>query len=423
MAMSQAESAKKYREKIKKDKVKYEAAKAKARVRAQKFGLIPKPTHHRTSVQLSAKLKKDIYNFYVRDDVSYQLPGKRDTIVVKDDDGQKTTYQKRILINNLRENYELFKVENKNVDLSRSAFADLRPPFVVCKAALAHRVCVCVYHANVDLFLKSLDKCIAEKVCSSLETFTQSLVCNTENEECMFSQCPLCENFFRDKVEQKVIDGNVQIKWLQWANENGRAEKKEYSGSVDEAVQLLGSKIEHFKFHVFVKREQSKYFEKLKTDVTDEKVVCQVDFAENYGMKEQDEVQSAHWYTKTMSIFYVWSKSEGFVQFASEYKISMNWCFFATSHGKGTVDAIGGVVKRVVWSAVLGGEACRSTADFVRIAKKKSNSIILMEITKNHIDNSKLKLENIFKATKHVPETLKSHSVKVIDRNSIATRY
>ncbi|CAF1401516.1 unnamed protein product [Didymodactylos carnosus] len=269
MAMSQAERAKKYREKIKKDKVKYEAAKGKARVRgnskrekltgldlaafrlknkinqvnfrksnkkrlntktvpsafksrqsfgkclktvnstlpkcdkkkkiivqhlAQKFGLIPKPTHHRTSVQLSEKLKKDIYNFYVRDDVSYQLPGKRDTIVVKDDDGQKTTYQKRILINNFRENYELFKVENKNVDLSHSAFADLRRPFVVSKAALARRVCVCVYHANGDLFLKSLDKCIAEKVCSSLETFTQSLVCNTENEECMFSQCPLCEN-------------------------------------------------------------------------------------------------------------------------------------------------------------------------------------------------------------------------------------
>ncbi|CAF1580941.1 unnamed protein product, partial [Didymodactylos carnosus] len=111
------------------------------------------------------------------------------------------------------------------------------------------------------------------------------------------------------------------------------------------------------------------------------------------------------------------------VQLASEYKISMNWCFFATSRGKGTVDAIGGVVKRVVWSAVLGGEVCRSAADFVRIAKKKSNSLILMEITKNHIDNSKLKLENIFKATKHVPETLKSHSVKVIDRNSIEPRY
>ncbi|CAF1590036.1 unnamed protein product, partial [Didymodactylos carnosus] len=97
---------------------------------------------------------------------------------------------------------------------------------------------------------------------------------------------PLSNHMTRDEVEQKVIDGNVQIEWLQWANENGRAEKKEYSGSVDEAVQLLGSKIEHFKFHVFVKREQSKYFEKLKAEVTDEKVVCQVDFAENYGMKE-----------------------------------------------------------------------------------------------------------------------------------------
>ena len=37
--------------------------------------------------------------------------------------GSKVTYQKRILFNNLRENFELFKEENKDVDLSRSSFA------------------------------------------------------------------------------------------------------------------------------------------------------------------------------------------------------------------------------------------------------------------------------------------------------------
>ncbi|CAF1550909.1 unnamed protein product, partial [Didymodactylos carnosus] len=42
-----------------------------------------------------------------------------------------------------------------------------------------------------------------------------------------------------------------------------------------------------------------------------------------------------------------------------------------SSHAKGTVDAIGGVVKRVVWSVVFGDEACRSAVDFVHIAKKK----------------------------------------------------
>jgi hypothetical protein len=178
MATTNAERMKKYREKIKKDKVKYEAMKAKDRVRynskkqkltgaslakfrtevklrqkkcrenkkncliknppassfksrqsfgkalkkinsslpkcdkkkkvviqhlAETFGLIPKSKHQRTTVQLADQLKNDVHNFYLRDDISYQLPGKRDTVVVKEDDGSKVTHQKRILFNNLRE--------------------------------------------------------------------------------------------------------------------------------------------------------------------------------------------------------------------------------------------------------------------------------------------------------------------------------
>ncbi|CAF1179048.1 unnamed protein product [Didymodactylos carnosus] len=217
--------------------------------------------------------------------------------------------------------------------------------------------------------------------------------------------------------------------------------------------------------------EQSKYFEQLKSEVTDEKVVIQVDFAENFGSKEPDEIQSAHWDTKTLSIFtaYVWSKSQGFsfrlpsndvshdkfvvnsaieiilnelkthvpnlkqidffsdgaasqfkqrfmfrnlIQIAHEYKIALSWNFFATSHGKGVVDGLGGTVKRLVWSAALAGNNCKSAKDFVKLAQQKTKKIIIIEITKNGIDNSKLKLENIFKVAKSVPETLKTHSVK-----------
>ncbi|CAF1985414.1 unnamed protein product [Rotaria magnacalcarata] len=272
MAKTNAERMKKYREKRKKDSVKYETAKAKARARnnsiktklsgaslaefrskaklrqrkcrenkikrlinrpssssfktrqsfskslkkvksslpkcdgkkkvviqhlAEKFGLVPKSKHQRITLQLADKLKIDIHNFYQRDDISYQLPGKRDTVVVKEDDGKKVTYQKRILINNLRETYELFKDENKSVDLSRSSFADLRPAFVVSKSALTHRNCLCVYHENVRLLLRDVDKYVDGTQCSSLSTFTDSLVCSTNNEECMFGCCSICEDFFR----------------------------------------------------------------------------------------------------------------------------------------------------------------------------------------------------------------------------------
>ncbi|CAF2125919.1 unnamed protein product, partial [Rotaria magnacalcarata] len=376
---------------------------------------------------------------------------KKDTIVVKEDDGSKVTYQKRILFNNLRENYELFKEENKNVWLSRSSFAELRPPFVVPKAALTYRNCLCLYHENVCLLLKSLDKYVDGRLCSSLQMFTDNMVCSTNNEECMFGCCSLCEDFFTKKVEENVSDGNAKITWSQWINENGFAEKREF-------------------------------FEKLKAEVTDEKIELQVNFAENFNIKEQDEIQKAHWNSKTLSIFtaYVWSKNEKFsfalpsldvthgkfvvdaalemilnhivtvlpnikevdcfsdgaasqfiqrfhfrnlVQIANERNIHLSWHFFATSHGKGVVDGIGGTVKRLVWSAILAGGVCRSAEDFIKIAKKKTKKVILIEITKNNIDNSKTKLENIFKMAKIIPETLKMHSVKVVDNNTLEFRY
>jgi hypothetical protein len=557
MATTNAERMKKYREKIKKDKVKYEAMKAKDRVRynskkqkltgaslakfrtevklrqkkcrenkkncliknppassfksrqsfgkalkkinsslpkcdkkkkvviqhlAETFGLIPKSKHQRTTVQLADQLKNDVHNFYLRDDISYQLPGKRDTVVVKEDDGSKVTHQKRILFNNLRETYELFKEENDNVYLSRSSFAELRPSFVIPKAALTHRNCLCSYHENICLLLKSLDNYVGGKYCSTLQTFTDSLVCSTNNEECMFSGCPLCEDFFTEKIQENVSNGNAKITWSQWVNENSRAEKKEFSGNVDEAVSLLKSKVEYFLFHVYIKREQSKYFEKLKTEVSDEKIVLQVDFAENFNMKEQDEIQKAHWNTKSLSIFtaFVWSKSENFsfalpsldvthdkfvvdsalkiilnhiktvlpnveeincfsdgaasqfkqrfhfrnlTRIADERKIDLKWHFFATSHGKGVVDGIGGSVKRLVWSAILAGGVCRSAEDFIKLAKKKTKKIILIEILRSDIDDSKTKLENLFKTAKCIPETLKMHSVKVVDENELEFRY
>ncbi len=169
------------------------------------------------TLQLVDKLKNDVQNFYLRDDISYRLPGKKDTIVVKEDDGSKVTYQKRILFNNLRENYELFKEENKNVNLIRSSFAELRPSFVVPKVALAHRSCLCFYHENVCLLLEFLNKYVGGKFCSSLQIFTDGLVCNTNNEECMFSCCSLCEEFLQKKFRK-----TFQMGMLKLLGHNGR---------------------------------------------------------------------------------------------------------------------------------------------------------------------------------------------------------
>ena len=75
-----------------------------------------------------------------------------------------------------------------------------------------------------------------------------------------------------------------------------------------------------------------------------------------------------------------------------------------------------------MWSAIL-AEVCRSAEDFIALAKKKTKKIILIEITRNDIDRSKTKLENLFKTVKSFLETLKMHSVKVDDKDELEFRY
>lgn len=85
----------------------------------ESIGLFPQSSHKRTSRQLSAKLKDEIVAFYCRDDISYQMPGKRDTIVAREN-GNKSTYQKRILLYGIGEAHQLFLMERNR---SSEAFA------------------------------------------------------------------------------------------------------------------------------------------------------------------------------------------------------------------------------------------------------------------------------------------------------------
>ncbi|CAG4981646.1 unnamed protein product [Colias eurytheme] len=37
----------------------------------------------------------------------------------------------------------------------------------------------------------------------------------------------------------------------------------------------------------------------------------------------------------------------------SDWGVEVEWCFFASSHGKGAVDGIGATAKRLLWSAIM----------------------------------------------------------------------
>ena len=156
---------------------------------AQELNIIPKTItqHQRQQRSLPIELKELVVKFYNRDDISYQLAGKRNYITFKDNDGTKTTLQKRILLYSVRETFQLFLTEyvDTNINLSLTSFNDLRPLNILVQSYMPERNCLCTYHENVNLLLKSLSKYITCSGLHSLQQFSAMLVCNEESEDCI----------------------------------------------------------------------------------------------------------------------------------------------------------------------------------------------------------------------------------------------
>ena len=229
-----------------------------------------------------------------------------------------------------------------------------------------------------------------------------------------------------------------------------------FIGTVLQCVKQLKRKTPHYLWHVSVKRKQSNYFENIKENASDRTVVCQVDYAEKFTL--QNQIQSAHWKEKQVSIFtaYAWmggSGGEGYSfglvsgstnhdkfsvvtclevlveeitnimpdvdeiiffsdgaasQFKNRYviqylttmmdkfDINFSWNYFATAQGKGVVDAVGGILKRLVWIEIMVGAYCSSAQDFVDICHQKTNTIIVGLVQQAQFDTTRTLLAKTF---------------------------
>ena len=78
----------------------------------------------------------------------------KDIIVIRNEHGKKEKIQKRLLLLNLTELYQLFKEEHPDAEVGFTKFSLLRPKnCVLAGSSGTHRVCVCSYHQNVKLML------------------------------------------------------------------------------------------------------------------------------------------------------------------------------------------------------------------------------------------------------------------------------
>ena len=88
---------------------------------------------------------------------------------------------------------------------------------------------MCVVHENVSLLLEVLSKEV-RGLKNNLSDYSRKMVCDESQEQCMLSNCDLCENYFKKKIMKNIRDKQKIIEWYQWTINHGRAVKQLYSG-------------------------------------------------------------------------------------------------------------------------------------------------------------------------------------------------
>lgn len=390
----------------------YMVRKAKALVKEKGIMSTPNPKPGKT---LASSVIDLVASFYQTDEVSRMMPGKKDFVSVRID-GQSVHMQKRLILSNLKETYQLFKDKFPDEKIGFSKFAELRPRHcVLAGGSGTHSVCVCTIHQNVKLMiiganipeLMSYQHCLAQ------------IICNPPLPDCYLGSCGYCPGIVKltelleSTMNEHLIDSIV---FKQWVSVD-RSTLETISKPVDEFIDVLCDKVQLLLPHSFIASQQALFFNECKASLKQDEFLVTADFSENYSFVLQDAAQGFHWNNSQATIhpfvvyykeseelchtsfavisdcmhhdtaaFYVFQKSliryltsrlsprPKMISYfsdgaASQYKnrknfinlcyhkedfgISAQWHFSATSHGKGACDGIGGTVKRLAARASL----------------------------------------------------------------------
>ena len=260
--------------------------------------------------------------------------------------------------------------------------------------------------------------------------------------------------------------------WKEWVkDENDKVRLAMKEGCKGELLELLRDEWAVFEEHVRVKRIQANAFECDKS--CPDYSVLQFDYAMAFSCEYQDEIQSGLWSRASVNLFtaalYQRDKkcesflcvsdsqdkgkcatytnllklahaikdkdlgkhlvlySDGpssefknrFVQkiitdLKKELNVDIFWKYFATSHGKGVVDGIGGNAKACVRARLLskdGKVVVQSALDFVKVAKESLKNVKVFEVTENEIALN----QDIFNECEDVRGIRMVHSIEYVD--------
>ena len=224
-----------------------------------------------------------------------EMPGKKDCVSIAPNDHR----QKRLILCNIKELFNAFKVKFPEIKIGFSKFSSLRPKWcVLAGGSGTHSVCVCSIHQNIKLLLAPID--------TSYKDLLHFVVCSPKSRECMVNRCdacptsndPLKEHFFKVAFEHQFND---KIEFQQLTT-TGRSDLVNCRESIVDYVDLVVSQLGKLTTHSYIAKAQARYLKQRKENNTEETALFLGDFAENYIFLIQDEIQSYHLSNKQCSL-------------------------------------------------------------------------------------------------------------------------
>lgn len=364
---------------------------------AVQHGIIEKQRPSCRNIFQSEELSETVKQFYESDEISRQCPGKKEFVTVKTENG-KQQIQKKVMVMTIMEAFQLFKKERSDIKIGKSKFAGLRPSHVVPISEKDHNVCCCIYHENFELLLTGLQKYNTEIPLP--DDLLVLSMCKEKTMLCSLGDCESCQDV--SPCVQKVMSllpDQASFEYYQWSLQS---KKKMVQTPASELVKEITTQLRTMRTHTYIAKVQLHQIKLLKNTLNSPNTaVLQEDFSENYCLKHQNEIMTAHWNQAAIAYF----NNTDFASFAlvsdylnhnkfavaafnrrilqelenngktvknlhvfsdgcaGQFKNCSNlsllttptllhqeldhldWSFFATSHGKGPI----GTVKRAVW--------------------------------------------------------------------------
>lgn len=280
------------------------------------------------------------------------------------------------------------------------------------------------------------------------------------------------KNQFVKMFEENEIE---EVSYKLWATTD-RCKLMNVTDKVEEFTDSLVESLGKLVPHDYISKTQAKYFRELKDNLKEGEIIVTLDFSENYSVVIQDAVQGFYWNNVQISILtsVIYYKENGILKHLSyigvleslshdtisvymfqkklmelvkskisninkiyyftdgagqhfknkknflnatlhhqDFGIRAEWHFFATAHGKGPCDGLGGMVKAEARKACLkfGSENhILNALDFYEWAQDKFESINFIYCSNDDYTSTSTLLEDRFKSIKTVKGTLGFHA-------------